>query len=150
MKILEGGTARIKGKYYQECDLMIYNNNIHILSNESLNEGDWRVLVFETFDEIIETIIINTQFFGGNYKTISEKKIIATTEPLKINTFYEIEGNQELSLPHPSKEFVKNIHNGCKVLVEMEVRTDFVDAIDVPAYKLKINSNNEVKIIHHG
>lgn len=29
MKIL-----RIKGKYYQECDLMIYNKNIHILSNE--------------------------------------------------------------------------------------------------------------------
>lgn len=64
--------------------------HLYITSDEEIKEGDWRVLSFKNWDEVIETIITNTQFVGGNYCTVSEQKIIATTDAslISINEQY--------------------------------------------------------------
>ena len=84
------------------------------------------------------------------------KRIIATTDTsLKIKTFYEIEGDQEVSLPQPSKEFIQafiKTYNEdkpiIKVLVEMEGvgRMKSGGEFTPITYQLKVNSSNEITI----
>ena len=87
--------------------LVIYNpikQNLYITSDEEIKQDDW--FIADEYSNPERANIIGNKVNG--YLLTGCKKIIATTNTsLKIKTFYEIEGNQEISLPQPSKQFIE-------------------------------------------
>ena len=125
---------------------------LFITSDEEIKDGDW--FYYEAEKTIMQCTEHNFYFTPEliqNYSNVY--KIIVTTDTsLKIKTFYEIESNQEISLPRPSQQFIeKYIEEYNKgnvitdVLVEYEEMTGDELGCD-PAYyplkerlKLKVN-----------
>ena len=140
-------------KFQLPCTEVVCQH-LYFLSNEEIKEGNW---YFDLDTKKICQWTMSHSIPSGFEQRV--KRIIATTNTsLKIKTFYEIEGDQEVSLPQPSKEFIqaftKSYNEGkpiTKVLVEYDVITLNEDWSKRPVvvtneYKLKVNSSNEITI----
>lgn len=88
--------------------------HLYLTSDEEIKDGDYGLSVLN------EVVLI-----GKSYDKSLYKKIIATTDnTLKIKTFYEIESNQEISLPKPSQQFIQYYieeYNKGNIIKEVEV-----------------------------
>lgn len=99
---------QIKGLHYNGL-VHTYQQLILIsLEDEKIEVGDTKLLTFETFDGLIETIITTKEFIGGNYKTISESKVIATQSQLS---------------PELIKQLIDEYNNGDMKDFEIEIDT---------------------------
>ena len=120
---------------------------LFITYDEEIKVGDW--FYYEAEKTIMQCTEHNFYFTPEliqNYSNVY--KIIATTDTsLKIKTFYEIESNQEISLPQPSKQFIeKYIEEYNKgnvitdILVEYEIETNALFKVyESDPIKLKVN-----------
>lgn len=127
---------------------------LHIVSNEKPKAGDW------CYDKVLNVIfqIDETADFNHVNNSDSIKKVIATTDDsLKIRTFYEIEGNQEINLPTPSEGYVEafvRAYNEGNVITEVMVEYDDEDTTKgykngqpvIKFNKLKIKPDNTITI----
>lgn len=106
-----------------EFQIFAKPKHLYITSDEEIKEGDWFI-----FDRVFKSICRVDSIILNNIETC-DKKIIATTDTsLKIKTFYEIEGNQEISLPQPSQQFIeKYIEEYNKSNVITDVLVEYID-----------------------
>ena len=91
--------------------------NIPIISDDEIKEGDWCLTGLKIIRKCKSILYSNNNFksingyeFEDGTKDTSSacKKIIATTDTsLTINSYYEIEGNQQIQLPQPSQQFIE-------------------------------------------
>jgi len=149
-------------------DTNIYDDNykfqdLYFFIDDKIKEGDW-YLNFDIYGKCGPPIKANyerTNEFSSKPYSNYCKKIIATTD-LNLGVVKYTQGGNVINAgipvkyPQPSKLFLNKyieMYNKdtpiLECLIEYEVRTDFkdmADAIDGPAYKLKINSKNEIII----
>jgi hypothetical protein len=109
--------------------------HFYLTDDSEIKEGDWNVHKFKTFDGVIDTIVTNKIFIGGDYGTISKKKIIAATDKLRVGAFMGFEPDSGIDcsdfIPQPKTEsvleLIKSYNKGkiiTQVLVECEESFD--------------------------
>lgn len=109
------------------------NQHLYITSDDEIKEGDWFIGDNISLKQCTLNNAGNINFKGGWYSGSENcKKIIATTDTsLKVKTYYEIEGNQEVNLPQPSQQFIEKYiesYNKGEVItnISVEYETDKV------------------------
>ena len=122
------------------------NQNLCILSDEEIKEGDW-------FYDLDTKYIKIKQSWENSHLEFNGKKIIATTDrSLKIEIF-GLGETAMCSLPQPSQSFIEKFveeYNKGNVITEVMVEYESIGAYANPKYdsdyQLKINSDNTINI----
>lgn len=102
--------------------------HLYVLSDDEIKEGDW---IYHNLDDQ-PIMVTNEPQFADKDALIryGYRKIIATTNPsLKVKTFYEIEGDQLLSLPSTSESFIDEYitkYNKGKIISDVMVEYERV------------------------
>mgnify|MGYP003424287667 FL=1 len=132
--LFESNTSKYKGVLDKDESYQ----HLYFVSNEPIKEGDW----FIAIDSSIQKAKANYE------KLDNDKKVIATTDDLRVTTFEHFG-----ALPSPSPQFIDkfigeyNKGNVIKeVMVEYETKYPFENELGKKQDCLKVNKNNHITI----